>query len=189
MVVPRSGVVHYSACFDANAGLLFSQVVAPGSSWLLETLERFLLPMVKLRSWLNPTSPVSPSLLMHYFPCIPPRAGGGQFLLSVGSDVGCCLGAHQELPGRRGVRYGWAGYGPGLSTEEVLGPCSKPFSVPPFIRSFQICDTQIRLPGAHRFWVMPKFLRTPISSALGLVSSPRYCPMDSWSSALAVFLV
>lgn len=109
LVVPRSGAVHYSACFDANAGSLFSQVVAPGSSWPLETLEHFLLPMVKLRSWLNPTSPVSPSLLMHYFPRIPPRAGVGQFLLSVGSDVGCCLGARRELPGRRGGQI-WSGW-------------------------------------------------------------------------------
>lgn len=88
-----------------------------------------------------------------------------------------------------GVRYGRAGYGLGLSVEKVVCLCSNLLSVAPFVGSFQICDEQIRLPGTHWFWVMPKFSQTPISSAPSSVFSPEFCPTDSQSSALAVFLV
>lgn len=102
------------------------------------------------------------------------------------------MGAHRErerAAREEGIRYGRTGYSPGLSMEELLGPCSKTLSPAPFVSSFQIRDTQIKLPGAHRFWVTPKFSQTSISGALSLVFSPGSCPADPHSSALAVFLV
>lgn len=59
------------------------------------------------------------------------------------------------------VQAGWVqswplhGEGAGGKVRECV--CSKPLSVAPSISSFQIRDTQIRLPGAHTFWVVPKF--------------------------------
>lgn len=38
LVVPHTSAVRYPEFFATGAGLLFSQVVAPGSSWPLETL-------------------------------------------------------------------------------------------------------------------------------------------------------
>lgn len=38
LLVPLTNAVRYSECFATGAGSQFSQVVAPGSSWPLETL-------------------------------------------------------------------------------------------------------------------------------------------------------